>query len=174
MFRSENTFERAIALILILMGVVCRVMPHPDNFTPTLAIALFGGVALPPSLALWVPLLLMMTSDLILGLHPLFWLVWSCFFLVSLAGSRIRERAGLVSIGLTTLTASILFFVLTNLGVFLFENMYPKTGAGLMECFTMALPFFRNSVLGDIFYTFILFGLFAFAKRTTPRSVSNG
>lgn len=165
MFRSQTRTENLIALALIGLGVFFRVIPHPDNFTPTAAIALFSGVVLPAALAFTVPLLIMMASDLFIGLHPLFWLVWVSFALVGLIGSRIREKEGVLPVGLAVLGSSLLFFIVSNFGVFLFEGMYPKSLAGLAECFTMALPFLRNSLLGDLFYSAVLFSLFAAARR---------
>jgi hypothetical protein len=139
---------------------------------------------LPASLALWVPLLVMIASDLLIGPHSLFWLVWGCFFLVSVIGIAIRpaisgsasggKDTGLGKIFLATIAGSVLFFVLTNLGVFLFQNMYAKNMAGLIDCYIMALPFFRNSVLGDLFFSFCLFGVFFLAKSILKRSAKPG
>ncbi len=165
MFRSQTRLENFIALALIGLGIFCRVIPHPDNFTPTAAIALFSGVVLPARLAFTVPLLLMMASDLWIGPHSLYWLVWASFALVAWIGVSVRNKEGILPVGLATFGGSIAFFVLTNLGVFFFEQMYPRTLTGLLECFTMALPFFRNSLFGDLFYSAILLSLFSLARR---------
>jgi hypothetical protein len=164
-FRSRSQSEEWLALLLIALGVFFRIFPHPGNFTPTAAIALFAGVVLSPALAFTVPLLVMMASDLFIGLHPLFWLVWMTFMLVSWIGSFIRGKEGMLPLGLAAFGSSILFFVVSNLGVFLFERMYPRSLAGLAQCFTMALPFFRSSLLGDMFYTVVFFSSFAVARR---------
>jgi len=173
MFKARTRSENLMALALIGLGIFFRVMPHPDNFTPTAAIALFSGVVLPAALAFTVPLLVMMASDLFIGLHPLFWLVWVSFALVGLIGSLIREKDGVLPVGLAVFGSSALFFIISNLGVFLFENMYPKSLAGLAECFTMALPFFRNSLLGDLFYSAVLFSLFAACRRAVHATQKN-
>ena len=162
--RSENKFDQALALLLIACGVFFRVLPHADNFTPTMAIAFFSGAVLPPSLALTVPVLVMMASDLLIGLHDLFWLVWVSFLLVVLIGVWVRNHANVWSVAAGTLASSALFFFLTNFGVFLFENMYPKSWEGFVQCYTMALPFFRNSLASDLLYTFSLFSLFLAAR----------
>ena len=159
--KSNN---QVIALILIVLGTLFRVLPHPDNFTPTMAIALFSGAVLPASLALVVPLLLMMASDLLIGLHPLFLLVWGSFLAVVLLGAWVRKNPGFGRTAVATLSGSVFFFVSTNLGVFFFGGMYEKSWAGLAECFTMALPFFRNSFAGDLFYTASFFALFLAAQ----------
>ncbi len=163
--RSQNSSEAWIALALIALGVLCRVLPHPDNVTPTAALALFAGATLSPALAFTVPLIIMMASDLFIGFHPLFWLVWPTFALVTWIGQAVREREGALPIVLASFGSSVLFFAVSNLGVFLFEKMYPKTWTGFVECFTMALPFFRNSLIGDLTYTAVAFTLFALAVR---------
>ena len=162
--RSENRSDQWLALLLIVCGVFFRVLPHPDNFTPVTAIALFSGVVLPTSLALTVPLLIMMASDLAIGLHPLIWLVWGSFLAVVLIGVWARSGAGAGRVIAGAFGGSVMFFVLTNLGVFLFENMYPKNWDGFVQCYVMALPFFRNTLAGDLLYTFSLFSLFLAAK----------
>lgn len=164
-----------MALLIVLAGIFLRVMPHPDNFAPVTAIALFSGVVLSPAIALTVPLAVMIASDLIIGPHSLYWLTWGCFFLVTLMGMGIRSRATtsphggarpwLILFG--TVGGSVLFFVATNLGVFFFQRMYPMNGAGLVECYVMALPFFRNSLIGDLFFSAVFFGAFAMAKRSS-------
>ena len=171
--RSENATDQILALALIVLGTLFRVAPHPDNFTPVTAIALFSGVVLPPALALTVPLLIMMASDLIIGFHSLIWLVWASFLAVVLIGIWASNNAGPAKILGASLSGSMFFFLVSNLGVFLFENMYPKNWQGLAECFTMALPFFRNALAGDLFYTFTFFALFLAAQwMRQPKKIS--
>lgn len=164
LFKSESSFEQKIALIFVVAGVALRLLPHPENFTPVTAIAFFSGVTLTPGLALTVPLIVMVASDLFMAPHSLFWLTWSSFLVVTLLGVWIRRDARASKIFCGTLAGSVFFFISTNLGVFLFENMYPRTWAGLVECFTRALPFFRNAILGDFVYAFIFFSAFAGVK----------
>jgi hypothetical protein len=111
-----------------------------------------------------VPLLVMAVSDLFLGAHSLTWLVWPTFLLVTWIGRGIRDSEGPFPVFLASVGGSVLFFVVSNLGVFFVDDLYPKTWAGLAECFTMALPFFRNSFAGDMVYTVVLFALFALAR----------
>ena len=164
-FKCRNGSDRRLALALVALGVLFRLLPHPGNFTPTAAIALFSGVALEAPLAFAVPLLVMVASDVLIGPHSLFWLVWLSFVLVTWLGQSVRERDGVLPVALAALGGSVLFFVVTNLGVFLFERMYARSAAGLVECFTMALPFFRNSLAGDLFYSLALFSVFELCRR---------
>ncbi len=158
------------ALFLIISGMALRLLPHPSNFTPITAIALFSGGLFPAALALTVPLLLMIGSDILIGPHDLFILTWGCFFLVSLIGLRIKNNLNPGKIFYGTLAGASIFFIVTNLGVFLFQSMYSKTWAGLGQCFWLALPFFRNSLAGDLFYSFVLFGLFAVATKPAQKN----
>ena len=172
LFKSENKFENALGIFLVGIGVLLRVLPHPANFTPVTAIALFSGVVLAPQIALVLPLIVMIASDLLLGPHALYPLTWGSFFLVSLLGVGLSRdvRPGRIFLG--TLGGSTLFFVITNLGVFLFQNMYEKSWTGLVQCYVMALPFFRNSLLGDLFYSAVFFGVFAAVKNYTRQFAS--
>lgn len=164
-FLARNRKEEFFGIVLILLGVLLRLLPHPWNFTPTTAIALFSGVVLSPGIALTVPMIVMILSDLILGPHTLYALTWGSFFLVCLLGLWIRQKASVRHIFLGTLGASLLFFIVTNLGVFIFQDMYTKDFSGLLTCYVMALPFFRNMLLGDLFFTGVFFGIFMLALR---------
>ena len=159
-----------IALMLVLIGVAARLLPHPYNFTPVTAVALFSGVVLSPALALTVPLIVMIASDLLIGPHSLFWLTWGCFFAVTLIGLRVKNSASFRGIFWATIGGSVLFFVLTNLGVFLSGDMYSKNFSGLAECYVMAIPFFRNSIIGDLLYSALFFSVFILAKSLSKIS----
>ncbi len=170
--RSENIREQIIGILLVVFGVSLRLLPHADNFTPVTAIAYFGGVVLSPAIALTVPLIVMIASDILIGPHDLFLVTWGSFFIVSLIGVGIRKNAKWTRVLFGAVGGSVFYFLSTNLAVFFFQNMYPKTWAGLVECFVMAMPFFRNSLLGDLAYTAAFFGLFFMAKSLSMRFLS--
>ncbi len=168
---NDRKSEQYFALFLILIGMGVRLLPHPANFTPLTALALFSGTVLSPGAALVVPVAAMVASDLWLGAHGLFWVVWGSFFLTVWLGFWVKQNPKASRIVLGTLAGSFLFFVLTNLGVFLFQDMYPKNFSGLTECFVMALPFFRSSLLGDFFYAAVFFGIYNLAKYFATHSL---
>ena len=172
LFRSENKFENFLGILLVVIGVLMRLLPHPMNFTPVTAIALFAGVVLTPGIALFLPLIIMITTDLILGPHSLYPLTWGCFFLISLLGVWLRSDIKTSRIFFGTLAGSVLFYIVTNLGVFLFDNMYEKSWQGLIQCYVMALPFFRNTLLGDLFFAGLFFGIFAAVKNYSKQTAS--
>jgi hypothetical protein len=144
------------------------------------AIALFAGAYLSDrkSVAIIVPLLAMWISDAALqlltgwGFHADMWIVYVVITLITALSFRLATAGRSVTrIAVFSLAASVIFFVLTNFipwAIHGMYGMYPRTGAGLIACFTAALPFFQNSLLGDAFYAIVLFGGFALAERTIP------
>ncbi|HET8679403.1 MAG TPA: DUF6580 family putative transport protein [bacterium] len=154
---------RLVVLIgVILAAAASRVIPHPPNFTPIAAMALFGGAQFADRrLAFLVPLSAMFASDLIIGLHRLLPVVYACFALIVCLGFWVRPRKSVVRIAGATLVGSVLFFVVTNFAVWAAGSLYPKTMEGLVAAYVAAIPFFRNTVLGDALYAGVLFGGFA-------------
>ena len=159
------TTKIVIALSLVVFAVASRLLPHPANFAPIAAIAIFGGAVLPRKWALTLPLGAMIVSDLVIGLHPLVLFTWGSFILIALISNRTIKVIRPTNVVLNSLLASILFYVITNFGVWLQNQMYPMTSTGLISCYINALPFFRNTLLGDLVYTTMLFGIFVAVTR---------
>ena len=154
---------------LILVAAASRVIPHPPNFTPITAIALFGGAYFTRKwLAFFVPLSSLFLSNLVLGYGVGSYVVYASFALVVAIGLLLRRHRSALPIAMAALASSILFFLITNFGVWFFDHMYPKTAAGLMVCYAAAIPFFKNAVLGNALYTIVLFGGFALAQNYWP------
>lgn len=152
-------------LLIIGIAVILRLIPHPANFAPIGAMALFGGAYLNKKYALIVPLLAMFVSDLFLGLHDTMVFVYGSFLLAGFIGLWLKKHQKAQNIILASLVSSILFFVITNFGVWTVGNMYPKTLTGLLECYIAAIPFFRNTILGDLVYTGVFFGGYEIVLR---------
>ncbi len=159
-----------IAVVLILVAAFSRLIPHPPNFTPLAAMALAGGVYLDRRFALLVPLMALFLTDAILGFHNLMAFVYGSFLAIGLLGFWLRNHKKPVVVFGSALASSVLFFIVTNFGVWAMDGatLYPKTLAGLIECYTLAIPFFRNTLLGDLVYTGALFGLFEVVNRFVP------
>jgi len=160
-FRTETL----IVLCLIALGVSLRVIPHPDNFAPMAAIAIFGGALLPKRLALLAPLGAMIISDAFIGFHSLIVVTWGCYALIALASQLWLKKPNLLRMATITLGSSLFFFVVTNFAVWLTSEMYSLNMSGLERCFILALPFFRNTLLSDLIYTSSLFGLYYLALQ---------
>jgi hypothetical protein len=162
---KDKLTPTVIALCLIAIGVALRIMPHPANFAPIAALAIFGGAVLPRKSAIWVPLGAMVLSDAVIGFYSLMPLIWACYLLIALASSHwLRQRSLRRGVALT-LSASVFFFAVTNFGVWLTSGMYTHNWSGIVSCYTMALPFFRNTLLSDLVYTGALFGIYTLATN---------
>lgn len=167
-----------LSIALVFLAALTRLLPHPDNFTPIGAMALFGAAYFNRhALTLAVPFIALFVSDLVLNnviyrqYYPAFtlitsWWIYAAFGLVMLAGwLLLRQKVTLSRVAIASLTASAIFFLVTNFSVWLESTMYPKTVAGLMACYTAGLPFLRNTVLGDLFFSAVLFGTYQWAAR---------
>jgi hypothetical protein len=128
------------------------------NVTPLAALALFGGVYFDKRVAFILPLLAMVISDSIIGTHQSMVFVYGSFVFTTLVGTFIRSQKRRPVIIGASLISSVVFFLVTNLGFWLSNDLYPKTVAGQMAAYINALPFFRNTLLGDLFYTTLFFG----------------
>ncbi len=165
-----------VLVCMILAAAGSRLIPHPPNFAPIGAIALFGGACFADRRAAFVvPLAAMALSDLAigllggnlsLGLHRLLPVVYGSFALIVCLGFRLRTRRTVAPIAGAVLASSVLFFVLSNLGVWALG--YPKTWEGLVACYVAAIPFFHHTLLGDAVYSTALFGGLALAEKAFP------
>ena len=145
-----NKDEIRIVFGLVILALLTRFLPHPPNFAPITGIALFTGFNFTNKrLALFVPLFCMLITDIFLGFHSLVPIVYCCFILISFIGFKAKSLSFLI-----VLSASVSFFIISNLGVWYLS--YPKDLNGLINCFVLAIPFFINTLAGDLFYTAIL------------------
>jgi len=152
-----------LVLSLILVGILLRFAPHAPNFTPVAAIALFSGAYLNKKHALIVPLLLMVISDLVIGMHNVVAFTWGGFVLVSLLGIWIKKQKSVPRIIIASLASSLLFFVVSNFGVWLM-GWYPRTISGLFQCYVMAVPFLRDFTAATILYTAVFFSAYELVR----------
>ena len=154
---------------LILLAVASRLLPHPPNFAPITAIALFGGAYYTRKwVAFVVPFIIMFVTDLILGFHADMLAVYVGFALIVGIGFLLRNRISITKILGAALGGSVLFFLITNFSVWLTGTMYPQTASGLLACFAAGIPFFQYSVMSTLVYSSVLFGAFELAKSRFP------
>lgn len=165
---------------LIIVAALTRVLPHPPNFSPIAAIALFGGAYFAArAWAVLVPLVGLLISDLVLatvngGLYASWfggsgiWVVYGCIALTTAIGFGLRGKVTGARVLGYSLAGSALFFVITNFAAWLGNPMYPQTAAGLAASYVAGIPFLQWSVLGTLFYAAALFGGFALLRRQLP------
>ena len=148
--------------MLVVFGVLGRILPHIWNFAPIIAIGLFAGVYLGKRYAYLLPLVAMFVSDIFLGFYDLklMFFVYTSFTLAGVIGYFIRNCKNVFTISAASISASALFYVITNWAVWQFSPFYEKTVEGLILSYTLALPFFRSALVGDLFYTFLFFGAY--------------
>jgi hypothetical protein len=166
----ESPLLRTILILaLILLAAALRIAPHPWNFAPVGAMALFSGAVIrDPRLAFLVPVLAMAAGDIFVGFHKLTPLVYASFLLSVAIGRLLREKRSVARIGGATLLGAAQFFVITNFGVWAFLGSFPHTTAGLLDCYMTAIPFFWNTLASDAIYAALLFGSFALVERLVP------
>jgi hypothetical protein len=154
-FKVKNLIN---PFVIIVFAVVLRLLPHPPNVAPIAAMALFGGVYLNKKYALIVPLVALFISDLFIGFYSSMAYVYFSFLLTGMIGIWLRRHKSFTNIILASLVSSTFFFLITNFGFFLTNDLYPKTLNGQLEAYIMALPFFRNTLLGDLGFVGLFFG----------------
>lgn len=153
---------------LVILTVLTRLLPHPPNFTPVGALGLYTG-AYANRLSTWlVPLLALLISDVIIGLYePVAMIMVYAGFIASMVLGRfmLSRNRGLVSVFGASIVSAVMFFLFSNLGVWLSGTLYPLTLGGLSACFIAALPFFGNTLAGHVIYSLVLFGLFEYISK---------
>ncbi len=165
---------------MIVLAALSRLLPHPPNFSPVEAMALFGGAYFANrAWAIVVPLIAMVLSDIGLGLmfggsymsyvaSLSFWSVYVCIALSTVLGFGLRGKVNGANVLGYSLIGSVLFFFVTNFTAWLGSTMYPQTGSGLVAAYIAGIPFFKWTVLGTLFYAAVLFGGFALLRRQAP------
>jgi hypothetical protein len=147
-----------LLILFVILAVLFRLVPHPPNFAPITALALFSSTTFRNKIVgTLIPLLVMGISDLYLGFHSISLWVYLSFVIISSLGifwKEVKTKNVLIS--------SIVFFIVTNFGVWLLG--YPKTIDGLILCYTMAIPFFGYSILGDLFFYNLLKYSFSYTE----------
>ncbi len=164
---NSRRFDSTLAVMLVLVAVVSRVIPHPWNLTPLVAVALFGGAALGRTgWAAAITLGALALGDVLLGSFPYEGMAWvyGASVAVVLIGRMLGTRRGVAPTLIAALASGALFYVVTNFGVWATGQLYPRTAAGLVACYAAAIPFYRHQVTGDLAYTAALFGALAAAR----------
>ncbi len=173
---NKRFHVRFTALVSVVLAVaLLRLLPHPPNFTPVGAIALFGGAYFKPKYwAFLVPIAAMLISDIGLellsgrGLHALMPVIYSLILATVAIGLLLQKKVSFGRICGAAFGSSLLFFVGSNFAVWVMSTSYPSTVQGLLACYTAAIPFFQNTLGGTLFYSALMFGGWALAEHKFP------
>jgi len=166
----------------ILFAALARLLPHAYNFTPLGAIALFGAAYFPKKKwALIIPILALWLSDLVLNnvvyaayydgfafFTSGFLYIYGAFAMIVILGVLLLKKITFPRVIGGALGGSVIFFVISNLGVWLSSPLYPNTFEGLMMCYTAAIPFFHYTIAGNLIYSGVLFGGYEYLKYKAP------
>ncbi len=149
-----------LAVVLIILGLFSRLIPHWPNFTALGAVAIFGGSAIKPrALSALITLTILLITDMLLGFYTGMWVTYLSFLFIAIIGSQLKttswQKIGLMGIG-----GSLFFYFTTNFGVWLSSGLYEQNIFGLAACYLAGLPFLLNFMLGTWFYSLVLFGFF--------------
>ncbi len=153
---NKNVF----VISLISFAILSRFLPHPPNFTPIAAIALLSSKGFSNRwIAFLIPMMSLFISDLFIGLHATMPFVYASFILIAFLGMFVNK----INVG-TVLISSTIFFLVSNFGVWTIH--YPFSFEGLIQCYTMALPFFLNTIVGDMVYgALLIYPFYALQRR---------
>ncbi len=149
-----------------LLTVLLRLLPHAPNFTPVGALALLAGTHLPKRWGLVLPVLVLGISDFFIGFYDyrLMLAVYGSFLVIVVLGGLLRVKVSSLRVGFGALGGSVLFFLFTNFAVWAFSSWYPLTLGGLISAYAMGIPFFKMTLLGDLFYSTVFFGAYEVIK----------
>jgi hypothetical protein len=160
--------------LLTITGIIFalalfRLLPHWPNVSPVAAMALFGGAFfVDKRMALIVPFVALFVSDLFLGLHGTMIFVYAGFALTVAIGFLLQNRVTVTNTAFAAVASSVLFFLLTNFGVWMTSTLYVKSAEGLMQAYAAGIPFFQNSLLGNLIYTAVIFIGYIFLQKNLP------
>jgi hypothetical protein len=168
--QKENLLYRTLlALAIIALAAALRIAPHPWNFTPVGAMALFSGAIIRDRRVAFIfPLLAVFAGDIFIGFHKLMPVVYASFLVSVAIGFWLRDRRTVGRISAATLLGSVQFFLVTNFAVWAVGLSYPRDTAGLAACYVAGIPFFWNTLAGDVAYVVLFFGSFSLAERLFP------
>ena len=166
-YKPQNLKPQIVAISVVIFALALfRLLPHWPNVSPVAAMALFGGAFYADKrLAFIVPFVALFLSDLVLGLHNSMVFVYAGFALTVAIGFMLRNKITVTNTAFAVVVSSGLFFLLTNFGAWFTSALYAKTAEGLMQAFVAGIPFFQNSLLGNLAYAAVIFGGYVLLRK---------
>ena len=158
-----------LALIIISFGILSRIAVHTPNFSPVLSMAFLGGMYLKGRQAVLAPLALMVISDFIVGFYPLMFLTWGSIILISVMGLWLKERKNFATVLGGSVAAAVIFFIITNFASWL--TLYPHTAEGLRQCYILAIPFFRSTLVSTVAYSLVFYAAYEWIIKRSQGTV---
>jgi hypothetical protein len=158
-FNKNNLVIFSFIFLIVISGVFYRLYNTVPNFSPIAAIALYSGFLFRKRFSFLIPILIMLVSDFLIGFYylPIMLSVYLSLVIVNLIGFLIKNRVSYFTVTISAFLSSLLFFMITNFSVWFFGNWYQPNLEGFIQCFTNALPFFRNTLVSNLFFSSIFF-----------------
>lgn len=153
--------------LIIVAAVLFRIFPHAPNLVPVGAIALFAGYGIKNKWGIAIPVVIMALSDFFIGYHDTMWFVYGSYIAIAIMGRVFASKLSLPTVVLLSISSSILFYVVTNFGVWLMGTMYTKDVSGLMQSYVYAIPFFRATLVGDVLFNGVIYAGYIHFFRTS-------
>lgn len=182
MKKQKIDIRFGVLSLLVFLTAFSRLIPHPPNFAPVSAMALFGAAYFSKKhIAIIIPIVAMWFSDLFINnvvygrffdsfvwFYSGFYWTYAAFIIIGFVGFALLKKIKTQSLIIASILASTLFFIISNFGVWFSGTMYPNNFSGLIACYTAAIPFFKNTIMGDFVYCGVLFSVFEFAQYKIP------
>ncbi len=171
--KNKGRTNNLIIIFIIILASISRLIPHPPNFTPILAIALFSGFQIKNRLlALLIPLISMYISDIVIGYHITILWVYCSLLIISSLGFIFSRYQSVSTFIFGLFSSALIFFIVTNFGVWYTSTFYEPNIFGLLMCYAAGIPFFTNTLLSTLIYGIIFYVTFKLSKSIFPESVS--
>ena len=158
-----------LALLIITVGILSRIVVHTPNFSPVLSMAFLGGMYLKGRQAIWVPMVLMVVSDFVIGFYPYMFLTWGSILLISVLGLCLKERKNLATVLGGSITSALVFFIVSNFGSWL--SLYPHTMEGLRQCYILAIPFFRSTIVSTVAFSMVFYAAYEWLLKRSQSTI---
>lgn len=183
MMKNKTDLHFSLITLMILLTAFSRIIPHPSDFAPIGAMALFGSAYFGKRyIAIILPIITMWISDLVINnyiysgyFEHFVWFYQGCYWtygsfaLIALAGKALIKKVNVRNVIVGSLSASLIFFLVSNFGAWISTDMYEYSPRGLTTCFLAGIPFLKNTLAGDLVYSGLMFGLFEIAKNRLPK-----
>jgi len=161
----DNNKYILVFLLIVVTSFSNVLLSNIPNFSPVASVALFSGFYLSnKKIALLVPIICMLISDYFIGFHSLMWAVYLSFSATVVIGFLMKKANGKL-IFLNSIFSAVLFFIITNFAVWALGSFYSKDFTGLLTCFSMGIPFLKNTLLSAVIFSSILFGGYEFFNQ---------
>lgn len=152
---NKNNFF-SISLILVL--VFSRLIPHPPNFTPIISVALMSGLLFKKiNVSFLILLMAMLISDVFIGFYENMIFVYLSLAIITYVSYQIALKINFINLFLFSTLSALIFYFISNFGVWLQGNFYEKNLTGLFQCYIFAIPFFKNTLISTIFFTYLAY-----------------